>query len=376
MQLIIISYFLFIFAIHITNINKIYQSTIKLQKKLLNKIIKIVFVVGIIVFTVFQLTKELNVTEFSNILLSIRWEYCLLSLIPAILSHWIRAMRWKIFLEPVHSAKSTINLFSAVMVGYLVNNITPRGGELVRPFVYARREKISKTAVFATIVVERVIDVIFLLLMFAVAFFASRSLISSAFPWLTTSMLTYLIIVVCVIIIALFLLITTNLFDLFLMKIAKSLAPKKYERINEIWNSFKKGFETLKNPKRYLRIFIESAIIWILYALPLYIMFFAFDFQNTLNLGVFDAGLLIVVSGIGSTIAPTPGVIGVYHWLIVTALTHLYPSITREESLAFATVTHGINLLLQVALGCVFILRENIRKIPTKKEFEIETNIQ
>jgi uncharacterized protein (TIRG00374 family) len=340
---------------------------------LLNKIIKIVFVVGIIAFTIFQLTKELNVTEFSNILLSIRWEYCLLSLIPAILSHWIRAIRWRVFLEPIHHAKSTINLFSAVMVGYLVNNITPRGGELVRPFVYARREKISKTAVFATIVVERVIDVIFLLLMFAVVFFASRNLILLAFPLLTISMLTYFVIVVFLIVVVLFLLITTNLFDLFLEKIAKSLAPKKYERINEIWHSFKKGFETLKNPKRYLIIFLESMIIWSLYALPLYIMFFAFDFQSTLNLGIFDAGLLIVVSGVGTTIAPTPGAIGVYHWLIVTALMQLYPTITSEEALAFATVTHGINLLLQVVVGCIFMLRENIRKIPTKEEFEKES---
>ena len=337
---------------------------------MLNKIIKIVFVAGIIALTIFQLTKELDVAAFSNILLSIRWEYCLLSLLPAVLSHWIRATRWKVFLEPVHKANSTFNLFSAVMVGYLVNNITPRGGELVRPFVYARREKISKTAVFATIVVERVIDVIFLLLMFAVVFFASRNLISQAFPWLTTSMLTYLVIVVFLLVVVLFLLITTNLFDLFLDKIAKSLAPKKYERINEIWHSFKKGFDTLKNPKRYLRIFIESVLIWSLYALGLYILFFAFGFQKTLNLGVVDAGLLIVVTGVGTTIAPIPGAIGVYHFLVVTALTHLYPAISHEEALAFATVGHGMNLLLQVVLGFILMLRENIRKIPTQKELE------
>jgi len=335
-----------------------------------NKIIKIGLVVGIIGFTVFQITKELNFSEFVNILLNIKWEYCLFALIPAILSHCIRAVRWKIFLEPVHSSKSYLNLFSAVMVGYLVNNITPRGGELVRPFVYARREKISKTAVFATIVVERVIDVIFLLLMFAAVFLASRSLISSAFPWLTTTMLTYFVAAVFLIIITIFLIITTNIFDWFLDKIAKLIAPQKYERINELWKSFKSGFNSLRNPKQYLKIFIQSALIWILYAIPIYIMFFAFDFQNTLNLGIIDAGLLVVVSGIGTTIAPTPGAIGVYHWLIVTAMTHLYPSISTEEALAFATVNHGVNLLLQILLGFIFMLRENIRKIPTKEEFE------
>jgi len=75
-----------------------------------------------------------------------------------------------------------MNLFSAVMVGYAINNVTPRGGELVRPYILARREKISKSAVFGTIIVERVIDIIFLMLMFGIVFLASHTIILKAFP--------------------------------------------------------------------------------------------------------------------------------------------------------------------------------------------------
>jgi uncharacterized membrane protein YbhN (UPF0104 family) len=92
-------------------------------------------------------------------------------------------------------------------------------------------------------------------------------------------------------------------------------------------------------------------------------MFFAFDFQTTAHLEMIDAGLLVVVSGIGMSIAPVPGGIGVYHWLTVTAIVNLYPQISNEEALAYATISHGINLLIQVLLGGAFMLRENIKKV-------------
>jgi uncharacterized protein (TIRG00374 family) len=339
------------------------------------KVIKIIVVVAIIGLTVYGLLKNLDISLLWDIIININWEYCLWSLPIAILSHWVRAIRWKIYLEPIKKDISSLNLFSAVMVGYAINNITPRGGEVVRPLILARREHVSRSAVFATIIVERFIDVIFLLLMFGVVFFASRDIISMAFPWLNNTMLTFLIICVFIVVIFLFLMLTTNIFEKIIDKVAKPLLPKYYDQLCSMWTSFKTGFTTFKNPKHYLKNFVYSAMIWVLYAVPSYLMFFAFDFQSTLHLGLIDAGLLMVVSGIGMSIAPTPGGIGVYHWLVVTALIHLYPAISNEEALAFATVSHGVNLLLQVILGAAFMIRENIRKIPNNKELEINEDL-
>lgn len=338
--------------------------------KILKEIIRYIVVILLLVASIYFVFKDIDMQVFINTFIQARWEWCLLSVPVAILSHLVRAIRWRIFLKPIHNAQSTLNLFSAVMIGYVVNNVIPRGGEFVRPFVYARREKVSKTAVFATIVTERIIDVIFLLLMFAFAFFLSRDTISRAFPWLTSANITYLLIALVACIVLLFLLLATNLFEFLIEKILKPIFPKKYDRIHSIWASFRKGFEILKTPSQYFSTFLYSAAIWILYALPMYLMFFAFDFQNYLHLGLADAGLLIVVSGVGTSIAPTPGAIGVYHWLIVSALIHLYPAITQEEALAYATLTHGVNLIIQVAVGSFFLLRENLRKLPTKEDFQ------
>ena len=333
------------------------------NKKGLKKKLNILFTLVILTLSIYGLLINLDVDSFVENLFNINWIYCLLSVPVAILSHYVRAIRWKLFLEPIKKDVSTLNLFSAVMVGYAVNNFTPRGGEFIRPYVFARREKCSKSSVLATIIVERVIDIVFLLLMFGIVFLASKSLILKAFPWLNPKTLTLIIAMALIFVISLLLLLSTNIFDKLLNKILSKLPAKYTDRVFQIWTSFKVGFQILKNPKHYLVNFFYSALIWILYAIPSYLMFFAFDFQTTANLGIIDAGVLVVASGIGMSIAPVPGGIGVYHWIIVTAIVNLYPQISNEEALAYATISHGVNLLIQVILGGVFMVRENVRKL-------------
>jgi uncharacterized protein (TIRG00374 family) len=346
------------------------------MKSSVKNIIKYALVVIILALTIYALVNNLDIEKFYDVLISIKWEYAIYAGIVAMVSNWIRGVRWKIYLEPIiHTADvhrtlkqkftTYLNLFSAVMVGYAVNNVTPRGGELVRPFVYARREKLSKSAVFATIIVERACDVAFLMLMFAIVFAISRSTIKIAFPWLDNTTLTMFGGALFVAVLLIFIIISTNFFDNIIGKLAQKLFPKRYERIEQVWKSFKQGFASFKEPRSYLKNFIYSALIWILYALPLYILFFGFDFQSTLHLGLSDACILVIVSGVGSTIAPTPGSIGVYQWLIVTALIHLHPAISQEEALAYSLVMNGINIFFQVIVGGAFMLRENLRKLPT-----------
>ncbi|MBI4535253.1 MAG: flippase-like domain-containing protein, partial [Ignavibacteriae bacterium] len=74
------------------------------------------------------------------------------------LSHVLRSWRWRFLLEPIKPKIKLRNLFSGVMVGYLMNNIFPRAGEIVRPYTIGKLESIPKSAAFGTVVVERIID--------------------------------------------------------------------------------------------------------------------------------------------------------------------------------------------------------------------------
>ena len=96
-------------------------------------------------------------------------------IIPVILLNLIgflfRSLRWKYLIEPVKIIR-LLNLFSSVMIGFMANNVLPvRLGEIVRAYSIGKMEKISRSSAFATVVVERVLDIFFILLVFLILFF-------------------------------------------------------------------------------------------------------------------------------------------------------------------------------------------------------------
>ncbi len=332
-------------------------------KKKLNYFISFALVVVLVYFSL----KGLDLQSLWKFIKSANYLWVVLSIPIMFASHWVRAMRWKTMLEPIAKASSIWNLFSAVMAGYAVNNIIPRGGELLRPYYYSKREKISFTMTFATIVVERFIDLLSLLLMFVLVSFFFREQLKLALPNLhIEKILVPTIILVGIGILSFY----QRWINFLLKKVIAPISKKLYERLSELFGKFFLGLTVIKRPKQYFQLTTESFLIWFLYTLPLYIMFFSFSFSYTYNLGFDDAILLIVISGIGYTVAPTPGAIGLYHFLIQNALYRLY-GISPEESLAYATVTHAVNYLSQVVVGGIFLLREHINLIPSK----IEANV-
>lgn len=340
------------------------------MNKNIKNIIRFSLAAILIVASLYYVFRDIDFKLLINIIANANYWWVIVSIPVIILSHWMRAVRWKTFLSPIEKSKSVWNLFSAVMVGYAVNNVLPRGGELVRPYVYARRQNVSKSAVFATIIVERVIDVVYLLLLFALAFFLMKDQIAEAFPVLDSqNIFLYIILPVLALILLILLSLYTSFAKIIIRIIIKPLSYSAYERANEILGKFLTGFEFIRTPSQYTRVLIESTMIWFLYAMPMYLMFNSFGFQDVLNLGIADAFLLLIVTGIGVSIAPTPGAIGVYHYLVVYAMTHLY-TVTKEEAMAFATLVHALNMILQVIIGGGFLLRENIKKIPTDHDLE------
>jgi uncharacterized protein (TIRG00374 family) len=250
---------------------------------------------------------------------------------------------------------STFDLFSSVMIGYMFNCVLPRGGEIIRPYVYSKRENKSFSSVFATIIFERFfLDVVMLILIFIFGLFLFSHRLLNALPNLNANMIVIpTILIFSVLLLGFY----PPVFRFIMEKTIKPFSERIYQRIHNIFEKFLIGFAVIKKPSQYLRLIIESAVIWFLYTVPMYLMFYSFGFQSTYHLGFDDAILLIIISGVGVTIAPTPGAFGVYHLLIQNALMKLY-GIPAESALAYATVTHGINYIVQVIVGGLFAIRE------------------
>ncbi|MGE5480028.1 MAG: lysylphosphatidylglycerol synthase transmembrane domain-containing protein [Chloroflexota bacterium] len=326
---------------------------------------------AIVVGSLYYATRNLDFIKLWEALRGANYVPALLTIPVMLLSHWFRAERWKTMLKPICKADSVWNMFSAVMVGYAFNNITPRGGEFVRPWVYSKREHVSYSSVFATIIVERIIDMISLgiLLGFGIYFMSSK--VVDMMP--TEIDPNKLLFVVALFFIAMISSFYPPFVRFCLRTFVKPISGKLYDRLSQIFEKFRHGFEIIRTPSQYVRLALESAIIWFLYALPLYIMFYCFDFHVAHQMGMADAFMLLIVTGIGVTIAPTPGAIGVYHSIVVIYLTKLY-NVDANTAFAYATVAHGMSFLVQVIFGGLFFIRERITKIPDHVKMALEEN--
>jgi glycosyltransferase 2 family protein len=336
------------------------------MNKVFKTALKGLITILLIVVSFYFALKDINLELLWESIRTADYFWVILSFPIIIASHYVRAIRWRTILSPIMHPSSTINLFSAVMVGYFFNSLYPRLGELVRPYMYAKRENVSKSSVFATIVVERVIDVFTLGFLFAIAFIISRDKIANMLPGVDPQKIIFFSLLVLLALVFSF----WPPFIKFILKyLVKPFSNKVHDRILDIFEKFRLGFAVIKQPSLYFRLVLESLLIWFCYALPMYLMFFCFPFSEEINVSIGDALFLVIVSGIGVTIAPTPSGIGVMHSLIMYAMMGLY-GIQEEMALAYATINHASSLFIQLTVGGAFLIRERVNKVPEDITFK------
>ncbi len=330
-------------------------------------VIKIVVTLILVAVSIYFTFKDTNFSKLGKSLENANYFWVVISIPIVLFSHYLRAVRWKIMLKPIIKVKSVLNLFKAVMIGYAANAVTPRGGEFLRPYVYARKENVSFSSTFATIIVERFLDLLTLLVLFGFALLFFQDKIIYALDVIFEKMnvdinphrfLTISLIILTVLIFSFF----PPVIKFILRIIIKPISKSFYEKILGIFEKFRKGFAIIKDPTEYLRIAFYSLAIWFCYGLPNYLMFYAFGFQSRLHLGVGDAFLLLIIIGVSVTIAPTPGAVGVHHVAVRLAMVILY-GLNEQDAVAYAILTHAVNYFLSITLGGYYYIR-NKKIIP------------
>jgi uncharacterized protein (TIRG00374 family) len=146
-------------------------------------------VVGLLlcVLIYFQLTEQEKV-ELFNAMKSANYYWLGLSMLLGFLSHVSRAYRWKFLLQPLGKTPALRNSFYAVMIGYLINMLLPRAGEASRGIALSRSENISFERTFGTILAERVVDMVVLLLIVAATFYLQFEMMNDYFDTLQSGL--------------------------------------------------------------------------------------------------------------------------------------------------------------------------------------------
>lgn len=283
----------------------------------------------------------------------------LLLAIPAILaSHLARADRWCVLLRPSYPHVTIRRAFSAVLVGYAVNTVIPRAGELVRPWVLSRRQHVPLGAAVSSVVVERTMDVLTLLLGIIVVSVVANDRITAAIPSFTFGRVVLLIVVpVAGLAVGVALLAYTTAGVWLIDRVVRPFRAGMADRLHDMLGAARHGMLALTRPALYARIILDTVAIWMLWIVPIWLTYHAVPFDRSVTFGVADAAILLLIISIGVTIAPTPGALGIYQSFAQGALMVLYGA-GQDEALAFAMLSWGLNYALVFVVGAVAWLLE------------------
>lgn len=245
-----------------------------------------------------------------------------------IFSHYIRALRWRLLMEPIGYKPGKANTFFAVMVGYLANQAVPRLGEILKCTLLARYEKIPADKLVGTIILERLIDAVCLLMVFGITLVIQPGLYSQILDTIfnggaekeTNKIPGYLVGLILtgfvILLIALWMIIKKKTFgDLI-------AAVKKIQ--GRIWQ----GFSAIRHLKKRGRFILLTLVLWTLYLSGGYIGFQAL--HETEHYGIKEAFTVLSAGSIGMIV--TPGGIGAYAYLIEATM-QLYG---LQQSIAIA----------------------------------------
>lgn len=289
-----------------------------------------------------------------------------------LLAHFMRAQRWRLLFADKTKLPPRTTLFTGVMLGYLANIVFARLGEIIRPVYVAKQIEESSSKLIGTIVLERIIDVITLLLITTFVFFfliSDTEILSRLFgeefldPNFQISILVKLISAAIIV-----LLVLISLFYL-LKRLSQSNEKAKsiYLKVTTLFKTFVDGVLAIRELKNWPLFLLYTAAIWFFYILMTFIPFWMFDLQVDFNLTFADAVVLTIASAVGIMI-PTPGGIGTYHLFITQALFILY-AVPESVGLAYATITHTSTLLVIIIFTPLFlaidkwvVLKSNVLK--------------
>jgi glycosyltransferase 2 family protein len=276
--------------------------------------------------------------------------WIIIFILSNVFSHLLRAVRWKVILHSVKKDVSVKNAFGALMIGYGVNFVIPRLGEVSRAALIGKWERLSRSSMFGTVMVERVIDVIFLGLALLLSVYLSNDLFTN-FPWLKSTLyITFVLMLIAIFILFLTIRLKEKFYNI-IIKMVSRFSAKLATKAAHIFGMLTEGFASLKGTRNYLITILLSAGIMFVYALTAYIGFLTLGMQN---MGIhvdFKLGwILMSISAIGAVI-PTPGGTGSYHALAKSVL--VFFGFSLNISLAYAFLTHIISFFLIIFLALI-----------------------
>ena len=280
-----------------------------------------------------------------------RWAGFAVVCVLTIFGFWVRAVRWRFFIQ-VPRRLSTGSLFSATMIGFMANNVLPfRLGEFVRPWALSRSEKLPKSMLLATVVVERAIDMLTLLAIFGVALILHPIAENTEAGHMVQEGARLMIglsfgLIVFVVAAERNRGLARGVLRLLPQK-ARSGAGRMLER-------FLDGFGLFRDPFKLAQVMVLSFAMFMCYAVALGIT----GWSMHIDLPWYSGLVMLVVTAIGIMVPAAPGYVGTLNIACVVGLALF--GVTRASASAYSWFYFLSQWMPITAVGLYYLNREGL----------------
>lgn len=293
-------------------------------------------------------------SDFGHYVLhEMNWWWMLLSLAFGILPQMARAWRWKMALEPLGEHPRRTSCTDAIFMSYAASLVIPRVGEVTRCGTLKTSDGVSFTKSLGTVVTERLVDSLLMLLFTGIAFLLQLPMFLRFLKETNTNLgdllhrftgTGYIVTFICLVAALVAGVVAIRRFSFF---------KKGRDMLRDMWE----GILSLRKVRNLPLYLFYSVLIWVGYFLHFYIAFFCFDFTAHLSVG---AAFLIFCVGTFAVLVPTPNGAGPWHFAVKTMLV-LY-GVAETQAIMFALTVHTIQTALVVLLGAFGWARINSKR--------------
>jgi len=324
-------------------------------KRLLN-ILKYFLFLGLGIFIFWWVYKDEPISNYKTALKELNYFWVILSLVFNLLSQISRALRWNMLIKPLGYKPKFYNSYLSVLILYFVNLLLPRAGEVFRCTILGRYEKIPFTKLAGTVFVERLTDLIMLIILAVIIIlsqFSAFSLFFNTHPEISEK-LNQILSAKNVFIGILLLILMLFFFLLFRYYIKHNKVKKEIvliEKIKHIKQNFLTGIYSIGKLENKWLYIGHTVFIFLMWLCMLYVIFFAYEPTSHLSL---KTGMITFLMGGLAMLAPVQGGIGPWHFMVYETL-FIY-GIPKADGKVFALIAHASTNLIYLVLGLLALL--------------------
>ena len=325
----------------------------------LRNVIRTVVVIGLAVGLLAVFLRNADLDRVWSAVRSARADFLVLSLAATALTFVIRAERWQYLLGPLGPTRFS-TVFRTTVIGFAASAVLPaRAGEVIRPYLLARREGLSATAAFATILVERVLDLVAVLLLLAAFLLwfdpgveARDSVVFSAIRF---GGLVMAPVALAALLVMFFMAGHPDRLHAWLLKAEAILPARVAKGIARLAQTFAEGFAVVRRPERLVAALAWSMVLWMSIAAGIWAVSVAFGIPMP-----FTGSFLMLAPLVVGVAVPTPGAVGGFHEAYRLSATSFFGA-DNNTAVGAAIVLHAISVGPVALAGLLFILQDGLK---------------